>query len=57
MTWEEALETAESIKEVTDKWSELEAKIEKLYVDAKQFGKARPKFEYYDLMKTDLGAA
>jgi hypothetical protein len=57
LTWEEALETSESIKEVTEKWTELEAKIEKLYVDAKQFGKARPRFEHYDLMKDDLGQA
>ena len=35
LTWEEALETADSIKEVTEKWTELENKIEKLYVDAK----------------------
>lgn len=39
LTWEEALETSESIREVTEKWTELETKIEKLYVDAKQFGK------------------
>lgn len=39
LTWEEALETSESIKDVTDKWKELEDKIEKLYVDAKKFGK------------------
>lgn len=57
INWEEALETAESIKDVTEKWTELEGKIEKIYVDAKQFGKKRPHFEYYDLMKQDLGQA
>lgn len=57
LTWEEALETADSIREVTEKWGELEQKIEKLYIDAKQFGKKKPNFEYYDLMKQDLGQA
>jgi hypothetical protein len=53
--WESALETAESVKEVTDKWTALDAKISKLRADAKQFGKKFPKLEYYDALEQDLG--
>jgi len=48
------LETCEAIKDIRTQWTELENKIEKLYDDAKQFQKAKPKFEYYELMKNEL---
>ncbi len=44
LTFEEALETCEAIKDIRTQWTELENKIEKLYDDAKQFQKAKPKF-------------
>lgn len=40
LSYEEAMETSEVMKDMKQHWSELEAKIEKLYVDAKHFGKA-----------------
>ena len=45
------------MKDVKQHWLELESKIEKLYVDAKHFGKAPPQFQYYDAMKTELKEA
>jgi hypothetical protein len=44
LTYEEAMETSEVMREMKQHWSELEGKIEKLYVDAKHFGKAPPQF-------------
>ena len=40
LSYEDAMETSEVMKDMKQHWSELEAKIEKLYVDAKHFGKA-----------------
>ena len=57
LNYEDALEISEVMKDMTQKWSELESKIEKLYVDAKHFGKKPPQFQYYDLMKNELNAA
>ena len=31
--------------------------FEKIYVDAKHFGKEKPRFEYYELMKEELNSA
>ena len=42
LTYEEALETSETMKEMNQHWAELETKIEKIYVDAKHFGKEKP---------------
>lgn len=57
LSYEEAMETSEVMRDMKQQWSELEAKIEKLYVDAKHFGKAKPNFEYYELMKNELHQA
>lgn len=57
LTYEEAEETSEQMKEMKQHWQELEVKIEKLYVDAKHFGKEPPKFQYYDAMKVELNEA
>jgi hypothetical protein len=57
LTFEEAMEVSESIKEIRESWAELEDKIEKLFVDCKHFGKAAPKFEYYEAMKGELQQA
>jgi dynein heavy chain 2, cytosolic len=38
------METSEVMRDMKQTWNELEAKIEKLYVDAKHFGKAPPQF-------------
>ena len=32
------------MKDMRQHWTDLETKIEKLYVDAKHFGKAKPQF-------------
>jgi len=57
LKYEEALETSEVMKDMRTQWQDLEAKIEKVYVDAQHFGKAKPKFEYYDIMKDELNNA
>lgn len=57
LSYEEALETSEVMKDMRMHWKDLEAKIEKLYVDAKHFGKPQPKFQYYDMMKDELNEA
>jgi chromosome segregation ATPase len=44
LSYQEAEETSEVMKDMKQHWGELEAKIEKLYVDAKHFGKAPPQF-------------
>lgn len=36
------METSEVMKDMKEQWNELETKIEKLFVDAKHFGKAQP---------------
>lgn len=38
------METSEVMKEMRQHWDGLESKIEKLYVDAKHFGKTKPQF-------------
>jgi dynein heavy chain 2 len=57
LSYEEAMETSEVMKDMKQQWAELEGKIEKLYVDAKHFGKAAPEFQYYELMKNELNEA
>jgi hypothetical protein len=57
LNYEDAMETSEVMKDMKMQWTSLEEKIEKLYVDAKHFGKAPPDFKYYDLMKNELHEA
>ena len=44
LSYEAAMETSEVMKDMQQHWNELEAKIEKIYVDAKHFGKPKPQF-------------
>jgi len=57
LTYQEAEETSAVMKDMQTQWKELEAKIEKLYDDARHFDKTPPKFQYYELMKDELNEA
>jgi len=48
--YQEALGICESINDINTQWTELDTRIQKLYTDAKHFGKATPKLQYYDIM-------
>jgi dynein heavy chain 2, cytosolic len=54
LTREEALETAEMMKELRQQWSALQDRITKIYRDCEHFKKDKPKFTYYDKLKEEL---
>ncbi len=45
------------MRDLKVQWTDLETKIEKIYVDAKHFGKEKPRFEYYELIMEELNSA
>ena len=51
---EEALETAEMMKELRTQWTKLQERITKTNRDCKHFGKPPPEFTYYEKMKDEL---
>jgi uncharacterized protein YdiU (UPF0061 family) len=54
MTFEEALETAESMRELNQQWSEMSERVQKIKRDCEHFGKAQPKLTYYDKLKEEI---
>ena len=54
LTYEEAMETAEMMKELRQQWSELQDRITKVNRDCQHFNKEKPVFTFYDKMKDEL---
>ena len=54
LTREEALETAEMMKELRQQWSSLQERITKVYRDCEHFKKQKPQFTFYDKLKEEL---
>ena len=54
LTLEEALETAEMMKELRQQWEELLVRIAKTSRDCEHFGKEKPTFTFFDRMKDEL---
>jgi predicted patatin/cPLA2 family phospholipase len=57
LSYDEAMETSEVMREMKQHWTELEAKIDKLQNDARQFNMPPPQFQFYDMMKDELNRA
>ena len=54
LTYEEAMETSEMMKELRQQWNDLQVRIQKTNKDCEHFGKPKPVFTYYDKMKDEL---
>jgi hypothetical protein len=54
ITYEEAVETSEMMKELRSNWTALLDRIAKINRDCKHFGQKEPKFTFYDKMKDEL---
>ena len=54
ITYDEAVETSEMMKELRSNWTALLDRIAKINRDCKHFGQKEPKFTFYDKMKDEL---
>lgn len=54
LTFEEAMETAETMREMKKSWEDLNERVDKCKRDCDHFGRARPTLTYYDKMKEEL---
>jgi hypothetical protein len=54
LTFEEAVETSEIMKDLRNNWTQLLDRIAKINRDCKHFGQKEPKFTFYDKMKDEL---
>ena len=54
LTFEEAMETSEMMKELRQQWNELQSRITKTSRDCEHFAKEKPQFTFYDKMKDEL---
>ena len=54
LTYEEAMETSEMMKELRKNWTTLEERVIKINKDCQHFGRAKPQLGYYDKMKDEL---
>jgi len=54
LTYEEAMETSEMMREIVAQWTEMQARVEKTTKDCKHFGRTMPQLTYYDKMKDEL---
>ena len=54
LTYEEALETSEMMKEQLALWSELQKRVEKVHRGCENFNRPKPALTFYDKMKDEL---
>lgn len=54
LTYEEAMETSENMREVMAQWTEMQQQVEKTKKDCVHFGRTLPPLTYYDKMKDEL---
>ncbi len=54
LTYEEALETAETMREMRQQWSALQDRVEKVFKDCENFGRTKPTLTFYDKMRDEL---
>ena len=54
LTYEEAMETNEMMKELRQQWNELQQRIVKTNRDCEHFQKPKPEFTFFDKMKEEL---
>lgn len=54
LTYEEALETAETMREMKAQWTALDERVSKCKRDCEHFGKGKPTLTFYDKMKDEL---
>ena len=54
ITFEDAVETSEMMKEMRANWTQLLDRIGKINRDCKHFGQKEPKFAFYEKMKDEL---
>lgn len=54
LSYEEALETAETMREMKQQWQELDDRVTKCVRDCEHFGKGKPTLTFYDKMKDEL---
>jgi len=54
LTFEEAVETSEIMKDLRNNWTQLLDRIAKINRDCKHFGQKEPKFTFYDKIKDEL---
>jgi len=54
LTFEEAQETAETMREMKTQWTALNDRVEKVKRDCEHFGKGKPTLTFYDKMKDEL---
>ena len=54
LTYEEALETAETMREMRQQWTALQDRVEKVFRDCEHFGRGKPTLTYYDKMRDEL---
>lgn len=54
LTYEEAMETAETMREMKKQWEALDGRVGKCQKDCVHFGRGKPTLSYYDKMKDEL---
>ena len=54
LTYEEAMETAEAMREMRKQWEDLDERVGKTQKDCVHFGRGKPSLGYYDKMKEEL---
>lgn len=54
LTYEEALETAETMREMRQQWTALQDRVEKVFRDCEHFGRGKPTLTFYDKMRDEL---
>jgi hypothetical protein len=54
LTYEEAMETAETMREMKKQWEALDERVGKCQKDCVHFGRGKPTLSYYDKMKDEL---
>lgn len=54
LTYEEALETAETMREMKAQWTALDDRVTKVKRDCEHFNKGKPTLTFYDKMKDEL---
>ena len=54
LTYEEAMETNDMMKELRQQWNDLGSRIVKTTRDCEHFQKPKPEFTFYDRMKDEL---
>lgn len=57
LSFEEAMETSEMMKDMRQQWNELQERITKVNRDCAHFNRPKPEFTYYDKMKDELDEA